>query len=444
MAKEEKPLEYQRRERTTKWLAQRLDLSYRNRPAFLRVLRRRVAWIAVAASAVAAIPMVMGVAAGKRALLTGPVSSSHQIFLDRCEVCHRKAFTTVPDAACVACHDGPAHPAKTIDTALLRTSTACADCHMEHRGSEALASVSNRNCTNCHRDLKAHASGVQLAGVNITAFAPGMHPDFLSMMQPDNRPLRLNHAIHLPSKPTVFRGMKLPMQCEDCHRIDRSSAKGDPIPITFQENCSQCHARELDFDVYEILGANSKPAPHTKDPKTIHQFIFDTYSRALAEDPSIIHRRLGNDVPPVATAPAWLERVVRDSELYLFQRKCNYCHVDPGFDSQGYPVIQPVDPVEGHYVSQTSSPEPWLRRGEFNHRAHRAVSCESCHTKARSSTKTADILIPAMKSCLPCHEGSNGELDRCSKCHLYHNKSLEKEHRRPTDQILTGSRMEVQ
>jgi hypothetical protein len=105
---------------------------------------------------------------------------------------------------------------------------------------------------------------------------------------------------------------------------------------------------------------------------------------------------------------------------------------------QGFPQVRKVHVIRGRYSELKLEGEPWLTRGEFSHRAHRAVECESCHVKARSSTRTADVLIPAMRSCLPCHQDSSAGLDRCSKCHLYHNKSLEQDHRRPTEQVLSG------
>ena len=42
MAKDDKPLEYQRRFRDTKSVAQRLDLDYLKRPAMLSLLRKRL------------------------------------------------------------------------------------------------------------------------------------------------------------------------------------------------------------------------------------------------------------------------------------------------------------------------------------------------------------------------------------------------------------------
>jgi Cytochrome c7 and related cytochrome c len=438
MANEEKPLEYRGRERDTKGIAQRIALDYLKRPAFLNSGRRKLAWLLVALSLAAGIPMVLGLPGGHRALLSGAVSPSHALFADRCDACHSIAFARVPDQACETCHDGAPHPAKSIDTVRPNEAIACAACHVEHRGAMPLANVANGNCTRCHSDLRAHATGVRLASISITAFRPRKHPEFSALSTPDVRPIRLNHAVHMPAKPTVIRGMKLPMQCTDCHRADPASPTGDPLPVTFEQNCRSCHARELEFDVYELLGPNGAPAPHTKDPRSIHQFIVDAYRQAMAADPSIVRRRLGNDVEPPASAAAWLDKVVRDSESFLFQRKCNYCHESVSMD-QGLPIVPKVNEIHGRYVESKPQGEPWLPRGEFSHRAHRAVECQSCHVKARASARTADVLIPAMESCLPCHEGGSAGLDRCSTCHRYHNRSLEQDHRRPTQRVLAGN-----
>ena len=436
MAKEEKPLEYQRRIRDTKGIAQRLDLHYLNRPALLAVLRRRLTWGFIGLAVLGTVPLILGVGSGREALASGPLSSPHALFEGRCEVCHAQAFRAVADNACERCHDGAAHPAKSVDHAHINTALACAQCHVEHHGDAKLALVSDSNCIGCHADLKAHASNVKLKNVEITAFRPERHPEFAAASLPDTRPIKLNHAIHMPEQPKVIRGMKLPMQCGDCHVTNRESPTGELLPVTFEQNCKSCHAHELEFDVYQVLGSRAVPSPHTKDPKTIHEFILKTYRKAVEETPEITRRPLGNDLAAQANAAAWLARVVTDSENYLFQRKCDYCHEDTQFD-QGSLVVKKVNRIQGHYVAGNPDGEPWLPRAEFSHRAHRAVECESCHTASRTSQKTADVLIPAMKSCLPCH-GDSASLGRCSECHLYHNRSLEKEReRRPSQQLLS-------
>src|SRR4051812_12713338 len=178
MAKEDKPLEYQRRILDTKGVAQRLDLDYLRRPALLLLFRKRATWIAIAVAAAACVPLMLGIGATRRVVESGPVSDAHAFFEKRCEVCHTRSFAAVSDQACGECHDGALHPAKSIDTAHPSKAVRCAECHLEHRGKVRLAEVGNASCTRCHSDLTGHATGVKLRGTNITAFRSGKHPEF--------------------------------------------------------------------------------------------------------------------------------------------------------------------------------------------------------------------------------------------------------------------------
>jgi hypothetical protein len=420
MAKEEnKPLEYQRRLRDTKGVAQRLDLSYLKRPALMALLRKRLTWVLLAAATLLSVPLVMGIGGSRRVVENGPLSEAHAIFEKRCEVCHQQSFSTVTDKACSPCHDGAAHPARLVDTAHASTQVRCAQCHVEHRGNVRLAALNSRNCTACHSDIAAHSTGAKVK--NVTGFGPASHPEFRALTLPDARPLKLNHAAHMPAEPKTIRGMKLPMKCGDCHVADKNSPTNQLLPVTFEQNCKSCHSRELEFDIYQVLG-KSMPAPHMKDAKAIREFIAAAYRKRLAEDPAVARRPLGNDLEAPPNATAWLDRVVRESEQYLFGRKCGYCH-----QTAGEGVVQAVNRVEGRFVAARPEGAPWLERGEFSHRSHRAVDCESCHTQARRSARTEDVLIPAMKSCVPCHGESGTTLDGCATCHLYHNRALEKD-----------------
>jgi hypothetical protein len=395
MAKEEKPLEYQRRIRDTKGVAQRLDLNYLNRPALLAVMRSRIMWAAVAVAVLASIPLVVGFGGSRRVVMNGSVSSAHAVFEGKCESCHVNAFGSVPDTACQSCHDAGPHPAKAVDTARTTRTPHCVECHLEHHGRGQLANVVSGDCTSCHANLAGHATGtIPTRALFVTAFRAGKHPEFSTAALTDTRPLKLNHAVHMPASPKTIRGMKLPMKCQDCHETDRGSAAGDLLPVTFDRNCKSCHARELEFDVYHVLGPSAPPAPHARDTNAIRAYVAAAYRGR-----------------PDA------ERLTRDSISYLFDRKCGYCH------EGNLPSVPSLKGVVGRWPGG----EPWLARGEFDHRAHRAVACESCHKAARASTKTADVLIPNMESCLPCHGESNAELDRCGVCHVYHNRALEKD-----------------
>jgi hypothetical protein len=410
MANPDKPLEYQRRIRDTKGVAQRLDLSYLRRATVLLMARRRLTWALVAAALLASAPLVTGVGGSRKTIERGSLSESHALFEGRCEVCHLQAFGGVPDKACLQCHDAGPHPAKQMDAGHAKTQTRCAECHVEHRGRVRLAAVGNGNCTACHADIAAHATGAKVKDVSV--FREGKHPEFSAAQFRDERPLRLNHAIHMPAAAKDIRGIKLPMKCGDCHVMDRNT--GQLLPVTFERNCKSCHARELEFDVDHVLGARSVPALHAKDAKAIHEFIWNVYAAALKADPSLLRRPVGNDL---MAAPAWMERVVKDAEQYLFGRKCAYCHQTAG-DGE----VRKVGAIAGR-----DGGAPWLPRGEFNHRSHRALECESCHAAARTSTQTSDVLIPAMKTCTPCHGASGTSLDDCARCHQYHNRSLEKD-----------------
>jgi hypothetical protein len=245
--------------------------------------------------------------------------------------------------------------------------------------------------------------------------------------------LLFKHASHMPGQPKVVRGIELPAQCRDCHVTDLGSEKGDLLPVTFDRNCSKCHKRELDFDVYQVLGPDVPPAPHNKDPKLIHEIISSAYAKALAADRSLASRTLGREdtaLPPAA----WLARITGDSEQFVF-RKCSVCHVVESM-AGAYPVVAKVNQIRGRFVAGKREGEAWLVRGEFSHRAHRAVTCESCHTAARTSTRAQDVLIPKMSACLPCH-ASAAPLDRCAECHLYHNTAKEGDKdRRPIDELI--------
>jgi len=430
MSREDKPLDYQRRIRDTRTVAQRLDLDYLRRPAIMTLLRSRMSWAAVSAAVLLSVPLLLGVGGGRRALENGPVSESHVFYEARCEACHTRAFGGVPDTACKQCHDGAAHPAFSFDTAKITgMAPRCAECHVEHRGRALLAEVSSGNCTTCHGNLALHATGMKVRALEISAFRPGRHPEFSPASYKDQRPLRLNHAAHMPAEPKNIRGMKLPMQCVDCHVTNHNSPKNDPLPVTFDANCQRCHSRELEFDVYQVFGSKPTPAPHTRDKAKIDDFIRAAYRDLLAADPEVARRPLGSDLSPQPSAAAWLERVVHDSEDYLFNRKCVYCHA-------AEPMSNRVHRVAGRYSAGNTNGEPWLVRGEFSHRAHRAVQCESCHTAARASTKTEDVLIPVMKDCMPCHGGARAELERCSRCHLYHDRALEQNTRQPIEKLL--------
>src|SRR5262249_47848253 len=115
MSREDKPLEYQRRIRDTRTVAQRLDLDYLKHPAIVALLRSRLSLGLAGVALLVSLPLLLGVGGG-RAVQSAPVSEAHALYEARCETCHARAFGGIPDAACQQCHDGAPHPAFSFDT----------------------------------------------------------------------------------------------------------------------------------------------------------------------------------------------------------------------------------------------------------------------------------------------------------------------------------------
>src|SRR5215470_6356134 len=98
MSREDKPLDYQRRIRDTRTVAQRLDLDYLKRPSIVAVLRSRLSLGIAGAAVLVSLPLLLGVGGG-RAVERAPVSEAHALYEARCETCHTRAFGGIPDAA---------------------------------------------------------------------------------------------------------------------------------------------------------------------------------------------------------------------------------------------------------------------------------------------------------------------------------------------------------
>jgi len=440
MSEKEQPFQYHRRVRDTKKLAQRINLLYYLRPNAFRDWRRRLTlWLPLLAAA-AIVPFVLNVGGGERVFSNGPLSKAHTIFEQDCSLCHTEAFSSVPNGACTKCHDGSPHVSADFRPSKQLREPSCGQCHVEHNGMVSLAAVPDGNCTQCHASLSSLGPSVHVQDTEVSSFREQNHPDFPDPNKKDARPLRLNHAVHVPAEAKQIRNIELPMKCGDCHETDRGSPTGDLIPVTFEKHCRRCHEGELQFDIFQLSGADAKPAPHTKDPRAIHDYISEAYQELLAANPGVRNFPLERGAAPEANSEVWLRTIVERSEVFLFDRKCVYCHEYEG-RVEGYPVVKAVQMIQGQYDANSLTGAPWLDRAGFSHRSHRAVTCTSCHAEALSSRETSDVLIPAMKACLACHGDSGTSLGYCSQCHTYHDKSVENDKdRRPIEDLVGRER----
>jgi len=433
-----------RSKRTTKSLAQRIDLSYFKRRHPFRWWRTI---LAIAAPAVALLWFGgLAVANHKKMYSAGPVSPAHSVFGTRCELCHvtRAGFFSrqVKDDKCLSCHDGPVHQASQVFT------PGCASCHGEHRGAAHLASVSNDDCARCHSDLqtKGGSPHVERAILNFDT----QHPEFRAVRADFHDPgtIKLNHEVHLKAG---LRGPNGPvqMQCDDCHRSadDRrswpyavpstatpkpASAAAPPLPggtlpewrshsaaymtpITYAQQCAACH--QLPFDAH--ISGN---VPHDK-PETVHDFLVRTYTDYIRAHPGELKtawtplQRIPQQSPPRITrnTDEWVKFRVEEAEILQWQKSCKECHA-----LQQQPDRLPV-------VAKSAITERWFQHANFDHRAHRLLDCTACHANAPKSRETSDVLLPGIKTCQQCHRSQSDSAEsRCFECHSYHDWSKQK------------------
>jgi len=463
------------RTRTTKKLAQRIDLNYFKRPTGLK---RAKFWLSLGLPALALVWIAWhGFARDSRVYSSGRMSGAHAVLEAQCAACHMQtagAFSAkASDAACLACHDAPPHHAAQ------HAALGCAGCHTEHRGRVNLVAVSNQSCAACHGDLESASRATRYA-THIKSFEDG-HPEFAPPHGDLRRvwyrtAIQVNHAVHMkpirrgPSGPTVQ------LECGNCHRpsaadpdltysdahyrtapasyekerrflsnpgvlesVGPTSGRELMAPVKFANACGACHS--LSFDERFDIGV-----PHD-EPETVHRFLvakFTEYIRAhaaeLREARDPLRELTGRAMPAktvVYTRDEWIAKRVYDAEQLLWRKTCSQCHVltyrsesrtpgDPPWLSESPADIltRPILPD----IPIAADPRRRWPHAKFDHDAHRGFSCVSCHEKATTSAGISDVLLPGMATCKTCHApGPERAESRCFECHTYHDWAKRKE-----------------
>lgn len=435
------------RTRTAKTLARRIDLNYFKRP---HPLRRWRAILSVAAPLLGLIWIAAFAAAGSRTpYSSGPLAAPHAFIETRCEVCHVPSTSLrahARDAACLACHDAPAHPptpppstsaaeppltpptadprrptdassrpegaAAPSDTAPTVEPPACAACHREHRGQVALSVSPDTFCVDCHSgDTRAASARAPVSGF------PEGHPPFAASAGSvrDTGTIRFNHEVHLRSELPGPDGPER-LECSVCHQpslarvSDPVSREGLMRPVTYEQQCARCHP--LYFDEFV-----NDPAPH-EDPAIVREFVVSALQAHIAAHPADLARRapvrrLPLNFPPSPEIPArtpeeWVARRAARAEQVLWSHVCAECHGVRDTPGQNAPTIAPA-----------ALPDQWMPRAAFSHTPHLMLQCETCHA-ARTSRETTDVLMPSVATCATCHREENGTMAQCAECHVYH------------------------
>jgi predicted CXXCH cytochrome family protein len=478
------------RTRTTKAVAQRIDLNYFKRPT---PYKRTKLWLAVLAPAAALLWIGWHfLGRDNHVYSSGQLSGAHAVLEKQCEACHVQEAggysAKAADAACLACHDGPAHhPEVMVGGA---PKPACSECHVEHRGkTQLLAATGWQACAQCHSGLRRVSKETNYAP-HIWTLDAG-HPEFKILMDTpkgkasDPGTIKLNHALHMK---TIRRGPNGPMvqlDCSDCHRPSQTTnahweygdanyaaaqvsytskesfepggtmglARKQPwsdrqlmAPVKFANACAGCHLLSFDrrFD---------EGAPHDR-PDVVHAFLEKKFADYIARHPNELQeiqnpqRNLAGRAAGIAartvSAGQWISEQVAASEELLWHKTCAQCHTVSATPLQDVKIARwdasgtNTGKVERARAWDASGKPPmveaahtrlqWLPHSRFDHDAHTGFSCVSCHPNALKSSETADILIPGIKTCQACHAPGPGKAEsRCSECHTYHDWSKRKE-----------------
>ena len=444
------------RTRTTKKLAQRIDLNYFKRPT---PLKRAKFWLSVLLLLLAVFWIAeKSLSRDSCVYSSGRLSRAHAVLEKECSACHVSqagAFSAkAADNACLACHDGPAHHPSQIP------APHCATCHTEHRGSANLSAISNEACAACHADLKNSPPDTRYVA-QIYSFEKG-HAEFAALRSVavvsagDPATVKLNHAIHM--KPIRGpNGALVNLECNNCHNpaaaapdLTYSDAQyraatvsykdSDEIlsltteslkppnpftgrelmaPVKFANACAACHL--LTFDKRFDEGV-----PHDKS-EVVHAFLVKRFQQYIAAHPSEVRvqRDPGRDLsgkplPPqarVLTPAQWVAERTADAEELLWRKTCKQCHALTTSQNSALPQ-----------VAAANVRTQWMPHAKFDHDAHRGFSCVSCHAEALTSTESSNNLLPGIATCKTCHAPGPAHADsRCSECHTYHDWSKRKE-----------------
>jgi hypothetical protein len=459
------------RTRTTKKLAQRIDLNYFKRPT---PYKRAKLWLCVVVPLLALAWIAWrGFFHDSRVYSSGRMSEPHAVLETQCAACHVQRAgefsASALDSACLRCHDGPVHHENQVKAQVPQ----CATCHTEHRGRVNINAASNQACAECHDDL--HVVGiVKRYAIHIRSFEVG-HPEFAALRAGAKDPgtIQLNHTIHLKPIRRGPNGPIVQLECGDCHRpagvnqewpyadrayvVATNSYSADlsdvlpndtlwtPKPLNGRENmvpprfATTCAAYHLfTFDKRFDIGV-----PHDK-PEVVHAFLVKEFQEYIAAHPAEVRvvRDPTRDLTGkplllevrILTPAQWVAERTADAEELLSRKTCKQCHLYvTRMDNSRVRIPNSIVAESGTVgavpdIAPAKTTTRWLPHAKFDHDAHRSFTCTSCHAKALSSTETSDVLVPGIENCKTCHAPGPGHAEsRCFECHTYHDWSKRKE-----------------
>jgi hypothetical protein len=320
-------------------------------------------------------------------------------------------------------------------------------------------------CRSCHGGLEVAAGVEALFAADVPSFAE--HPEIrltlpaeggagargsgfrrVPVSDPEARRsdptvLGFNHAQHL-AKPLQLDDVALEpgggetelLTCESCHEPEGGQRAGtDFVAIAYEDHCYRCHAL--------TVGEGARGGQAGADPPTATHGPPDLVLSSLR---TYFETRGGGSRSARADRLSFLgpgrrareERVRTVDELVsaaveaIYLGECSDCHV--GIDTR-------LESLPPERVEPPAIPTRWLPHARFSHGEHlqlEGLECSACHAGVEESKETADVLLPSIASCTPCHapeaRGRAGETasaegasfpvtpgpSSCRTCHDYH------------------------
>lgn len=415
----------------------------------------------------------------------------------RCNTCHNGGFPLDPvvegqswagafhhpnsapgsTASCSGCHHD--HNGTTANLVRMQDA-ACTNCH---GGLDAHA-------------INAQAIKVEPRVTTFVGHGSGAHPEFRAQKETwvDPGSIKFNHSLHLASgmgqnytlKQLSAAGQQhyknyaegekglLQLDCAACHHLESTSGParqtgGLFLPISFERDCKACHS--LGF-IKEKTGEVVE-APHKVQPSELKAFVEASFAREFLAEQGIRPVNEPMTAPPLPGKPfsnslsppdrkafdkAYGTQVRGALTRLMSKAVCAECHhlegnrqadnAPSGFGNKTLEQMLGARIQTGFFkdgdskdsalwLGDQNSPIPlvWQPKARFNHAAHRAWDCATCHAHAKTSTKSADINLPRLENCQACHAPSSNEVSTvtppikggarhdCLECHVYHQAS---------------------
>jgi len=407
------------------------------------------------------------------------------------------------DVLCQACHRGEEHSSKQITAEVASCSACHADHRGRDADLIRVADSQCTTChADIAAHVKPGSKPLEPPLANVTSFITD-HPDFRSAkrdpaqlkfshsrhMRPGVtfglNPMTLNDLA--PADRDRYRqsGQSdtdlVTLNCSSCHQLDRTqsvsetdtkarqinltafSATENPVrpagdymlPISYELHCQACHQltyagrakpveNSSENSARYLAAKQSETVPHGWNDEQLRRYLTQVLDMQFINNPD--HDLLKSPLGPAVQQPLekWRlpNRPPKSNELpenigeYLtdelhaavknLRLQCVECHqMSPQSDSLA--------------VQQVSMRPVWFAYAKFNHVAHRAVACQSCHSGAfpgelpaePAAIETLDgetVPIPGRQLCLECHsppqgtgaDATGGARFDCVECHGYH------------------------